>query len=116
MPAFQPCAGTRAQIDATPVANGRFLVATDTGEAFIDFNNVRIRISGTSGGGGGDEPPQGDEDDDSLATLWSVVNAAVAMSDSVPGGGPGGGVLNAPVVTLEMTDEELATLYSIAEA
>ena len=110
MPAFQPCAGTRAQIDAAPVANGQFLVATDTGEAFIDFNNVRIRISGTSGGGGGDE------DDDSLATLWSVVNAAVAMSDSVPGGGPGGGVLNAPVVTLEMTDEELATLYSIAEA
>ena len=116
MPAFQPCAGKRAQIEETLVAHGQSLAATETGEAFLDFNNVRIRISGTSGGGGGDEPPQDGEDDDSLATLWSVVNAAVAMSDSVPGGGPGGGVLNAPVVTLEMTDEELATLYSIAEA
>jgi len=115
MPAFKPCIGTRAQVDATPVANGQFLVATDTGEAFIDFNGVRIRISGTSGGGA--TPPDGEEDEeDSLLTAWTVVNAALLMSGSVPGGGPGSGILNAPAVTLELPDEDLTTAYSIMEA
>ncbi len=111
--AFKPYAGTRAQIDAKAVADGQFLVATDTGEAFVDFNGTRIRISGSSGDGG--ETP-GDDDDDSLATFYSIVNADVRMSASVSGGGPGDGVLNVPEVLLEMTDEDLTTLYSIVEA
>ena len=117
MPAFRPCIGTRAQIDARPVRDGQFLVATDTGEAFIDFGGVRIRISGSSGGGGGQQPGDGDGDDeDSLLTSWTVVNAALLMSESVPGGGPGGGVLNAPSVQLAAVDDDLTTGYSITEA
>jgi hypothetical protein len=118
MPAFRPCIGTRAQIDARPVRDGQFLVATDTGEAFIDFGGVRIRISGSSGGGGGQQPGDGDGDDeDSLLTSWTVVNAALLMSESVPGGGPGAGVLNAPAVVLEQADEALLTAYAVqAEA
>lgn len=117
MPAFRPCIGTRAQIDARPVRDGQFLVATDTGEAFIDFGGVRIRISGSSGGGGGQQPGDGDGDDeDSLLTSWTVVNAALLMSESVPGGGPGAGVLNAPYVQLAAVDDDLTTGYSITEA
>lgn len=115
MPAFSPCIGTRAQIDARPVRDGQFLVATDTGEAFIDFGGVRIRISGSSGGGGGQQPGDGD-DEDSLLTSWTVVNAALLMSESVPGGGPGAGVLNAPSVQLAAVDDDLTTGYSITEA
>ena len=115
MPAFRPCIGTRAQIDARPVRDGQFLVATDTGEAFIDFGGVRIRISGSSGGGGGQQPGDGD-DEDSLLTSWTVVNAALMMSESVPGGGPGAGVLNAPSVQLAAVDDDLTTGYSITEA
>jgi len=117
MPAFRPCIGTRAQIDARPVRDGQFLVATDTGEAFIDFGGVRIRISGSSVGGGGQQPGDGDGDDeDSLLTSWTVVNAALLMSESVPGGGPGAGVLNAPAVVLEQADEALLTAYAVASA
>ena len=43
MPAFRPCIGTRAQVDATPVRDGQMLVAADTGEAFVDFGGVRVR-------------------------------------------------------------------------
>ena len=87
MPAFTPCIGTRAQVDARPVRDGQMLVAADTGEVFIDFNGVRIRVTGSSGGG---ETPHGDDDDDdSLLTGWAVVNAALLVSDSVQGGGPG---------------------------
>ena len=114
MPAFRPCIGTRAQVDATPVRDGQMLVAIDTGEVFIDFNGVRVRVSGQSGGG---ETPHGDDDDDdSLLTGWAVVNAALLVSDSVQGGGPGAGVTGAPSVALENDNGELATLYSIVEA
>jgi len=88
------------------------LVAADTGEVFIDFNGVRIRVTGSSGGG---ETPHGDDDDDSLLTGWAVVNAALLVSDSVPGGGPGDGVLNTPAVLLPDFDNELLTAYSITE-
>lgn len=109
MPAFKPCAGTRARIDRTPVADGQFLVATDTGEAFLDFHGVRIRVSGSSGGG--DER----DGDDSLATLWPVVRATVLMSDSVSGGGPGDGVHGTPDVAIPDRDDDLTTRYPIAE-
>ena len=109
MPVFRPCIGTRAQVDARPVVNGQFLVATDTGEAFIDFNGVRIRISGSSGGSASDE------DEDSLLTAFSIVNAAISMSESVSGGGPGSGLLNVPTVLLEIPDDDLTTSYSITE-
>jgi len=114
MPAFTPCIGTRAQVDARPVRDGQLLVAADTGEVFIDFNGVRIRLSGSAGGGG--ETPQGeDDDDDSLLTAWTVASAALLMSDSVSGGGPGAGILNAPAVLLPDIDNDLATAYSITE-
>ena len=112
MPAFRPCIGTRAQVDATPVRDGQLLVAADTGDVFIDFNGVRIRISG-SAGGGGETPPDDDDEEDSLLTGWTVVNASLLMSDSVPGGGPGAGILNAPAVLLPDIDNDLLTDYSI---
>jgi len=114
MPAFAPCIGTRAQVDARPVRDGQLLVAADTGEVFIDFNGVRIRLSGQSGGGG--EPPHGDdEDEDSLLTGWTVVSAALLVSDSVQGGGPGAGILDTPSVLLPAFDDTLLTDYSITE-
>ena len=113
MPAFRPCIGTRAQVDATPVRDGQLLVAADTGEAFIDFNGVRVRLSGSSGGG---ETPQGEDDDDgSLLTAWTVASAALLMSDSVAGGGPGAGILNTPAVLLPDIDSDLLTAYSTTE-
>ena len=113
MPAFTPCIGTRAQVDARPVRDGQLLVAADTGEVFIDFNGVRIRVSGSSGGG---ETPHGDDgDDDSLLRGWAVVNAVLLVSDSVQGGGPGAGVLNTPSVLLPDIDDILLTAYSTTE-
>ena len=112
MPAFRPCIGTRAQIDARPVVNGQFLVATDTGEAFIDYNGIRISISGSPGSGGSAD----DDEDDSLLTAFSIVNAAVCMSESVSGGGPGSGLTNMPAILLETTEDDLTTSYSIMEA
>ena len=104
MPAFRPCIGTRAQVDATPVRDGQMLVAADTGEVFIDFNGVRVRISGSSGNGG--ETPHGEDDeDDSLLTAWTVASASLLMSASVSGGGPGAGIGNAPSVLLAQDDE-----------
>jgi len=114
MPVFQPCAGTRAQIDARPVSDGQFLVATDTGEAFVDIGGRRICISGssgTSGGTGGD-----DDDDPSLFTLWPIACASLRMSDSVSGGGPGAGVLNMPSVRLGIGDGNLFTAFSVTNA
>ena len=114
MPAFTPCIGTRAQVDARPVRDGQMLVAIDTGEVFIDFNGVRVRVSGQSGGG---ETPHGDDDDDdSLLTGWAVVNAALLVSDSVQGGGPGAGVLNTPSVLLPPADDVILTAYAVATA
>lgn len=115
MSAFQPCIGTRAQIDARPVVDGQFLIACDTGEAFIDHNGVRIKIAGGGSSSGG-ETSSGDEDEDSFfLTSFSVVNPAVAMSESVSGGGPGNGVLNAPEVLFDHFDDDLMTSYSIME-
>lgn len=115
MPAFTPCIGTRAQVDARPVRDGQLLVAADTGEVFIDFNGVRIRVSGSTGGGG--ETPHGDDDDDdSLLTGWAVVNAALLVSDSVHGGGPGAGIANAPSVALPVVDGVLLTAWTVATA
>ncbi len=113
MPAFTPCIGTRAQVDARPVRDGQLLVAADTGEVFIDFNGVRVRLSGSAGGGG--ETPPDDDDDDSLLTAWTVASAALMMSDSVSGGGPGAGILDTPAVLLPATDNDLLTDYSITE-
>ena len=113
MPAFRPCIGTRAQVDATPVRDGQMLVAADTGEAFVDFGGVRVRLSGPSGDGGAAQPE--DDDGDGLLTGWAVASAALLMSDSVPGGGPGDGVLNTPAVLLPDFDNELLTAYSITE-
>ena len=113
MPAFRPCIGTRAQVDSTPVRDGQMLVAADTGEVFIDYNGVRVRLSGSTGGGG--ETPPDDDDDDSLLTAWTVASAALLMSDSVSGGGPGAGILNTPAVLLYDIDNDLATDYSITE-
>lgn len=114
MPAFTPCIGTRAQVDARPVRDGQMLVAIDTGEVFIDFNGTRIRLSGSSWGG---ETPHGDDDDDdSLLTGWGIVNAALLVSDSVHGGGPGAGVLNTPSVLLPEIDDALLTAYAAATA
>ena len=113
MPAFRPCIGTRAQVDATPVRDGQLLVAADTGEVFIDFNGVRVRLSG---GGSGESPPSNDEDEeDSLLTAWTVASASLLMSDSVSGGGPGAGILDTPAVLLPETDNDLLTDYSITE-
>jgi hypothetical protein len=42
MPAFTPCIGTWAQVDARPVRDGQMLVAADTGEVFIDFNGSYV--------------------------------------------------------------------------
>ena len=113
MPAFTPCIGTRAQVDARPVRDGQLLVAIDTGEVFIDFNGVRIRVSGSTGGGG--VTPPDDDDDDSLLTAWTVASAALLMSDSVQGGGPGAGILNTPSVLLPDIDDILLTAYSTTE-
>ena len=106
MPVFRPCIGTRAQIDATLVVNGQFLIASDTGESFLDVNGRRVQLSGGTSSGGGSAD---DDDVDSLFTFWPTVNAAVCMSESVSGGGPGSGILNVPTVLLEMMDENLVT-------
>jgi hypothetical protein len=95
------------------VRDGQLLVAADTGEVFIDFNGVRIRVSGSSGGG--EQPHGDDDDDDSLLTGWAVVNAALLVSDSVQGGGPGAGVQNTPSVLLPDIDDILLTAYSTTE-
>jgi len=114
MPAFTPCIGTRAQVDARPVRDGQMLVAIDTGEVFIDFNGVRVKVSGQSGGG---ETPHGDDDDDdSLLTGWAIVNAALLVSDSVQGGGPGAGILNTPSVLPPDIADILLTAYAVATA
>ena len=114
MPAFLPCYGTRAQIDARPVANGQFLVATDTGEVFLDVSGRRIQLSGSSGGG---TPSDGDDEEDySLLTSWSIASAALQMSLSVPGGGPGNGVTNTPIVILDEIQDDLLTGFAVASA
>jgi hypothetical protein len=114
MPVFLPCAGTRAQIDARPVADGQFLVATDTGEAFVDIGGRRIRISGSSGQSGG---TGGDDDDDpNLFTFWPIAHASLRMSDSVSGGGPGAGVTNMPAVILPEIADDLSLAFAVASA
>lgn len=114
MPVFLPCSGTRAQIDARPVADGQFLVATDTGEAFVDIGGRRICISGSSGqpGGSGD----GDDDDPNLFTLWPVASASLRMSDSVAGGGPGAGVTDTPGRPFGTEWDELLLDFAVANA
>lgn len=44
MTAFLPVVATQAKIDAAPVADGRLMVASDTGEMFLDYGGGRIRI------------------------------------------------------------------------
>ena len=43
------------------------------------------------------------------------MNAALLVSDSVQGGGPGAGVLNTPSVLLPDIDDILLTAYSTTE-
>ena len=54
--------------------------------------------------------------DETLLTAYAVASASLLLSESVPGGGPGGGVLNAPSVQLAAVDDDLTTGYSITEA
>lgn len=112
MATFRPCYGTKAQIDSTPIVNGQFLVTTDTGEAFVDINGVRVKISGSSSGGGGSEEPA----EEHFLTDWVVAFMAVAMSESVSGGGPGAGITNTPPVSFTDFSDDFTTSYSIAEA
>ena len=44
MTAFLPVVATQAKIAAAPVSDGRLLVASDTGEMFLDYGGGRIRI------------------------------------------------------------------------
>lgn len=108
MPVFQPLAGTRAQIDARPVADGQFLVATDTGEVFVDLGGRRIAVAGSSGSGSSSGPSldgSGDDDDDSpFFTSWPIAFASIRMSDSVSGGGPGAGVTDTPGLLFDADD------------
>lgn len=104
MPAFVPIAAYRAQIDSSPVVNGQLIIAVDTGEIFLDYNSRRIPIS--SGGGGV-------VSEESLATDYSVVNAALQRSPSLSGGGTGQGLVNAPEVEIPEENVESITNYPI---
>lgn len=111
MPAFQPCFGTRAQIDARPVVNGQFLVATDTGEMFLDIGGQRIALSSDSSSSSGSTD---DDDSGSLLTSWSIAPSVVRMSPSVPSGGSGSGVINTPTVLLLSSFPDTLTTYAVA--
>lgn len=107
MPVFQPCAGTRAQIDASPLRNGQLAIATDTGEMFLDYNGTRIALSAT--GSGGTVAVE-----ESSVTGFAVASTLVLASTSVSGGGPAGGVDHAPGVSLD-DPEEGDTIFSVVE-
>lgn len=109
MPAFSPCIGTRAQVDARPVCDGQFLIAADTGEAFIDFNGVRVQLCGQ--GGSGVQPQETGWC--SALTDWIVVNSSILVSDSVKGGGPGAGIFNAPDIRLLQETAAFLTSYPV---